>query len=60
MIKTPVAPARINEYLLSEGIIGGLDLAEHFPAMGDAMLMCVTEQRTKDDIDSLVSALRTF
>jgi len=60
VVKTPVAPARINEHLLSEGIIGGLDLGHHFPDMGDAMLVCVTEQRTKGDIDSLVSALGTF
>jgi len=60
VVRTPVAPARINEHLLSEGIIGGLDLGQHFPDMGDAVLLCVTEQRTKEDIDALVSALGTF
>lgn len=60
VIKTPADPARINERLLSQGIIGGLPLGQHYPDMADAMLLCVTEQRTKADIDALVSSLATF
>lgn len=60
VVKTPADPARINEHLLSQGIIGGLPLGPHYPDMTDAMLLCVTEQRTKDDIDALVSALGSF
>jgi len=60
VVKTPADPTRINEYLLSEGIIGGLPLGKYYPDMDNAMLLCVTEQRTKDDIDALVAALGTF
>ncbi len=60
VVKTPADPTRINEHLLSQGIIGGLPLGQHYPDMADAMLLCVTEQRTKADIDALVSALATF
>ena len=60
MVRTPADPARINEHLLSQGIIGGLPLGQFYPDMEDAMLLCVTEQRTKDDIDALISALGTF
>ncbi len=60
VIKTPADPARINEHLLSQGIIGGLPLGPHYSDMADAMLLCVTEQRTKDDIDALVAALGSF
>ncbi len=60
VIKTPTDPARINEHLLTQGIIGGLALGQHFPDMANAMLVCVTEQRTRADIDALVSALSTF
>ena len=57
VIKTPVDPAHINEKLMELGIIGGLALNDLYPQLGDAMLVCVTEQRTKEEIDALVSAL---
>jgi len=60
VVKTPANPARINEHLLAQGIVGGLPLGPHFPEMSNAMLLCVTEQRTKDDIDALVAALASF
>ncbi len=60
VVKAPADPARINEHLLTQGIIGGLPLGQHYPEMADAVLLCVTEQRTKDDIDALVTALGTF
>ena len=60
VVKTPADPARINEHLLAQGIIGGLPLGTHYPDMDDAMLLCVTEQRTKDDIDALVAGLASF
>jgi glycine dehydrogenase subunit 1 len=60
VVRTPADPARINEHLLSQRIIGGLPLGPYYPDMGDAMLLCVTEQRTKDEIDALIAALGTF
>lgn len=48
----------INAYLLNEwGIIGGYDLSADYPAMGNAMLVCVTEANPKADIDMLVEAM---
>lgn len=57
VIQTPSDPVAINERLLARGIIGGLPLTDQFSALGQAMLFCVTEQRTRAEIDSLVSAL---
>ena len=51
VVKTPLDPKRINESLLAQGIIGGLPLDQ-------SMLFCVTEQRTKEEIDALVGALK--
>ena len=48
----------INEGLLSRGIFGGKDLTAEFPQLGCSALYCVTEVHTKEDIDTLVSALR--
>jgi glycine dehydrogenase subunit 1 len=57
VIKTPIAPAIINEKLMERGIIGGFDLTPHYPELGSAMLVAVTEQRTKEEIDAFVTAL---
>ena len=39
-------------------IVGGYDLAQDYPHLGHAMLVCVTEMNTKEDIDRLVAALK--
>ncbi len=57
-VKTPTDPIRINEHLLAKGIIGGLPLDTLNPELGFSMLFCVTEQRTKNEIDALVAALK--
>ena len=43
--------------LLERGIFGGADLTSQFPELGQAVLVCVTEVHTKDDIDRLADAL---
>ena len=44
--------------LLDAGIIGGLPLGPMYPELANGMLLCVTEQRSKADIDALVAALK--
>jgi glycine dehydrogenase subunit 1 len=34
-----------------QGILGGFDLAEHYPELGQALLVCATETRSAEDID---------
>ncbi|MDT8903121.1 aminomethyl-transferring glycine dehydrogenase subunit GcvPA [Anaeroselena agilis] len=46
--------AEINAALFSEKIIGGLDLGRYYPDLAGCMLMCVTEKRTRAEIDRLV------
>lgn len=57
VIRTPHNPDSINKRLMDRGIIGGLSLAEYYPGIGNAMLVAVTEQRTREEIDALVAAL---
>lgn len=57
VVKTPVHPDIINEKLMEQGMIGGLALNKSYPELGDALLICVTEQRTKEEIDAFVSVL---
>lgn len=37
--------------LAGDGILGGFDLTEHYPELGDALLVCATEARTLADIE---------
>ena len=55
VIHCPAPPYLINQRLLEQGIIGGLDVSDRLPF---AMLLCVTEMTTRQDIDRLVDALR--
>ncbi len=55
---TGKAVAQINKALLARGIFGGKDLSEEFPEMGNSALYCVTEVHAKEDIDTLVEALK--
>jgi len=48
----------INEKLHYAGILGGYDLESDYPELHGSMLLCVTEKRTKDQIDKLVDILK--
>ncbi len=54
VISCPQAPSKINEVLLKEKIIGGLDISN---LIDNGMLFCVTEMNTKQEIDKLVEVL---
>ena len=43
--------------LLAEGILGGYALSRHYPELGDALLVCATETKETDDLDSYAAAL---
>ena len=60
VVSCPKPVARINEALLQEGIIGGIDLGQHYFHLQDHMLLCVTETNTRDEIDSLAEILGGF
>lgn len=57
VIRCPTPPAQLNAELLSQDIVGGLELGKLYPQLGDCMLLCVTEMNTKAEIDRLVTAL---
>ena len=57
VVACPRPISEINEALLAEGIIGGIDLGEHYFHLKDHMLVCVTETNSKDEIDRLVEVL---
>lgn len=57
VIETEVDPSRINAVLLEDRIIGGLELGRFYPELKNHLLLCVTETKSKSDIDRLVARL---
>ncbi|GAA0354671.1 aminomethyl-transferring glycine dehydrogenase subunit 1 [Alkalibacterium iburiense] len=46
----------VNQALLKNNMIGGLDVSEELDTE-NAMLVCVTEKRTKEEMDAFINAL---
>jgi glycine dehydrogenase subunit 1 len=57
VIKTDVSPSKINAELLKHKIIGGLDLSRFYPELANHLLFCVTETKSKEQIDELVARM---
>ena len=55
LLDRPVAP--VLAALARRGIFGGLDLADRYPELGHALLVCATETKLQADIDSYAGAL---
>lgn len=58
VVKCPMPVADLNAHLIEQGIIGGYDLGQDYPALANHMLLCVTELNRKQEIDALVEVLR--
>jgi glycine dehydrogenase subunit 1 len=50
-------PVIVNKDLLDVGILGGYQLSRDYPEYGNGLLICVTEKRTKAEIDKLVDTM---
>jgi glycine dehydrogenase subunit 1 len=48
----------VNQGLLAHGILGGKDLSQEFPELGQSALCAVSELHTKADLDRLAEALQ--
>ena len=61
-VKCPAPVAEINRTLIeSAGIVGGYDLGEQFPELGEhVMLLCATEMVDRQSMDDLVAVLASF
>jgi glycine dehydrogenase subunit 1 len=57
VIETSKDIKKINKGLLKNDILGPLDLSKNGEGFRNCLLFCVTEQRTKEEIDKLVELL---
>lgn len=56
-VRCPVPPETIAERLAERRLLAGLPLQPYFPDRADQMVVCVTEIKTKADIDAFAQAL---
>jgi glycine dehydrogenase subunit 1 len=57
VLQTTETPAQLNERLLDQKIIGGLDLSKWYPELGNATLWCATELTTREQIDQAAAVM---
>lgn len=55
LLERPAAPVLAE--LAAQGILGGIDLADDYPELGPAILVCATETKTDGDIERYATAL---
>jgi len=58
VITAPVSAQRLQQHFEQAGITGGYALRDGYPDMPNDMLFCVTETRSKEEIDYLVDVLK--
>jgi len=56
-ISLPKGGAEVVESLLASGVAAGVPLGEYYPGMDNALVVTVTEKRTKGEIDRLAALL---
>ncbi|MGB6974085.1 MAG: aminomethyl-transferring glycine dehydrogenase subunit GcvPA [Terracidiphilus sp.] len=57
VLETQEAPALLNERLLAEKIVGGVELARWYPELKNATLWCATETMPREPIDAAAKVL---
>nr|WP_303720342.1 aminomethyl-transferring glycine dehydrogenase subunit GcvPA [Malonomonas rubra] len=57
VVVCPEPVAELQKRLEEQGILSGIALAKDYPQLENGLLICVTEQNSREQIDRLVSAL---
>jgi len=57
VLSLPKNAAQVRDRLIGQGVLAGLPLGDYFPEMDNALLTCVTEVRTKSEIDRFVELM---
>jgi glycine dehydrogenase subunit 1 len=55
---SPIPPDELNRRLAQRGILGGVQLTRWYPGMTDRLLVCVTETKSKEQLDEFIDAVR--
>jgi glycine dehydrogenase subunit 1 len=57
-LKLAMPADEVLRSLASHNILGGYALQQDYPELGDALLVCATEQRSEDDIKQYAEQLQ--
>lgn len=57
-ISLPHPAKRVLQALEARKILGGLDLEAYYPELGPAILICATETKTREDMDTYIRHLQ--
>ena len=57
VIESRISAEKINKALPAGGILNLLDLGRFYPGLKNCLLVCVTEKRTKEEIEQLAEVL---
>jgi len=58
VLQLPKSSAEVLSSMAEQGVLGGFDLQPCYPQLGNAILVCVTETKTNEDLQRYVAALR--
>ncbi len=58
VLRLPKPASEVLGALDAERILGGFDLSQAYPELGNAILVCATETKTDDDLEQYAIALR--
>lgn len=59
-VTSDIEASKVNKELLNKGILGGYELRKEYNELNNGLLFCVTEKRTKEEIDKLTDALEVM
>ncbi len=51
VLRLPLEAKRVLRTLAAHNVLGGYDLSRHYPELGNALLVCATENRSESDMD---------
>ncbi|MTI49269.1 aminomethyl-transferring glycine dehydrogenase subunit GcvPA [Sporosalibacterium faouarense] len=57
VLESEIEVERLNKELLKHNILGGYSIERDYPLQKNQILLCVTEKRTKEEIDYLVKVM---
>jgi glycine dehydrogenase subunit 1 len=57
VLRLPTEAEATLQLLANQDVLGGFNLKDDYPELGDAILVCATEQRTEDEIAEYASKL---
>lgn len=58
VLRLPTPADQVIEEMANENIVAGYSISHHYPELGNAMTVCVTETKTDTDIACYVDALQ--